>query len=72
MKPHRLRRNWLWVAGGAFLGVHLITWLLQRTMKSAVHSEMRLRAPRTDPMENPGEPALQRPGEPALQRPGEP
>ncbi|KAG7236914.1 hypothetical protein INR49_000126 [Caranx melampygus] len=44
MKPQSwLRRNWLWVGGGAFLSIHLFTWLLQRTMKSAVRSEAALR-----------------------------
>ncbi|XP_071753071.1 uncharacterized protein LOC139909817 [Centroberyx gerrardi] len=38
-----LRRNWLWVAGGAFLGVHLATWVLQRAMRSAVRSEVALK-----------------------------
>jgi len=38
-----LRRNWVWAAGGVFLGAHLLTWLLQRTMKNAVRSERALR-----------------------------
>ncbi|XP_068582906.1 uncharacterized protein [Cebidichthys violaceus] len=40
MKPHSwLRRNWLWAAGGAFVSVHLATWLMQSAMRSAVRSE---------------------------------
>uniref|UniRef100_A0A4W6FWN9 Uncharacterized protein n=1 Tax=Lates calcarifer TaxID=8187 RepID=A0A4W6FWN9_LATCA len=38
-----LRRNWLWAAGGAFLTIHLATWVMQRAMKSAVRSEVALR-----------------------------
>jgi len=34
-----MRKNWMWVAGGAFVGVHLVTLLMQRTMKSLVRSE---------------------------------
>lgn len=33
-----LRRNWPWVAGGALLGVHVATWLMQRAVKNAVRS----------------------------------
>uniref|UniRef100_A0A8D3BQE3 Transmembrane protein n=1 Tax=Scophthalmus maximus TaxID=52904 RepID=A0A8D3BQE3_SCOMX len=44
MKPRSwIRRNWLWAGGGAFLSVHLVTWLLQRAMKSSAHSEAALR-----------------------------
>lgn len=44
MKPQsRLRRNWLWAAGGAFVTIHLATWLMQRAMKSAVRSEAALK-----------------------------
>ncbi|XP_069385729.1 uncharacterized protein [Paralichthys olivaceus] len=44
MKPRSwIRRNWLWAAGGAFLAVHLATWLMQRAMRSAVRSEAALR-----------------------------
>lgn len=44
MKPHSwLRRNWLWAAGGAFVTVHLVTWLMQRTMRSAARSEVALK-----------------------------
>lgn len=52
MKPQSwLRRNWLWAAGGAFVTIHLSTWLLQRSMKSVAHSEAALKrnaAERTD------------------------
>ncbi|XP_076144515.1 uncharacterized protein LOC143127092 [Alosa pseudoharengus] len=41
--PSWLRRNWLWVAGGSFFGIHLATWLLQRAMKSSVKNEMQLK-----------------------------
>jgi len=34
-----LRKNWLLVAGGAFVTIHFATWLLQRGVKSAVRSE---------------------------------
>uniref|UniRef100_A0A667XM95 Uncharacterized protein n=1 Tax=Myripristis murdjan TaxID=586833 RepID=A0A667XM95_9TELE len=37
-----LRRNWLWAAGGAFLGVHLATWLLQRAMRSACSNDQSI------------------------------
>lgn len=44
MKPQSwLRRNWLWAAGGAFVTIHLATWLMQRAMKSAVRSEAALK-----------------------------
>jgi len=38
-----LRRNWLWAAGGTFVLVHLGTWLMQRSVKSVVRSEMTLK-----------------------------
>lgn len=38
-----LRRNWMWAAGGAFLTIHLATWLMQRAMKSVARSETALR-----------------------------
>uniref|UniRef100_UPI0037E71B2B uncharacterized protein n=1 Tax=Semicossyphus pulcher TaxID=241346 RepID=UPI0037E71B2B len=44
MKPQSwLRRNWLWAAGGAFVSIHLATWLMQRAMKSSARSEAALR-----------------------------
>uniref|UniRef100_A0A4W5RKG1 Uncharacterized protein n=1 Tax=Hucho hucho TaxID=62062 RepID=A0A4W5RKG1_9TELE len=44
MKPQSwLRKNWLWVAGGSFLGIHLTTWLMQRAMRSIARSEMALK-----------------------------
>uniref|UniRef100_A0A8B9HDH0 Uncharacterized protein n=1 Tax=Astyanax mexicanus TaxID=7994 RepID=A0A8B9HDH0_ASTMX len=43
MKQSWLRRNWLWAAGGAFLGLHLATWILQKSMKHSVHSELQLK-----------------------------
>ena len=49
MKPQSwLRRNWMWAAGGALLGVHLFTWLLQTSMKRAVRSETALKNKTTD------------------------
>lgn len=39
-----LRRNWPWAVGGAFVSVHLFTWILQRAMKSSVQSERALRS----------------------------
>lgn len=43
MKPQNwLRRNWLWVGGGAFVTIHLSTWLMQRAMKSVAQSEAAL------------------------------
>lgn len=43
MKPQSwLRRNWLWAAGGAFLTLHLSTWLMQRAAKSLARSETAL------------------------------
>lgn len=44
MKPQSwLRRNWLWAAGGAFVTIHLATWLMQKAMKSAARSETALK-----------------------------
>lgn len=44
MKPQSwLRRNWLWAAGGAFVAIHLSTWLMQRAMKGLVQSEAALK-----------------------------
>uniref|UniRef100_A0A3Q0RW35 Transmembrane protein n=1 Tax=Amphilophus citrinellus TaxID=61819 RepID=A0A3Q0RW35_AMPCI len=44
MKPRSwLRRNWLWAAGGAFVTVHLATWIMQKTMKSTVRSEIAVK-----------------------------
>lgn len=44
MKPQSwLRRNWLWVAGGAFVSIHLSTWLMQRAMRSVARSEAALK-----------------------------
>uniref|UniRef100_A0A3Q3QFB8 Uncharacterized protein n=1 Tax=Monopterus albus TaxID=43700 RepID=A0A3Q3QFB8_MONAL len=49
MKPQSwLRRNWLWAAGGAFLTIHLATWLMQRAMKNAVRSEAGLKQKAAD------------------------
>lgn len=43
MKPQSwLRRNWMWAAGGAFLTIHLTTWLMQRAVKSSVRSEVAI------------------------------
>uniref|UniRef100_A0A3Q2QUT5 Uncharacterized protein n=1 Tax=Fundulus heteroclitus TaxID=8078 RepID=A0A3Q2QUT5_FUNHE len=38
-----LRKNWLWTAGGAFVLIHLSTWVLQRVMKNSIRSEVELR-----------------------------
>ncbi|CAK6977969.1 NLR family CARD domain-containing protein 3-like, partial [Scomber scombrus] len=38
-----LRKNWMWAAGGAFVTIHLVTWLMQRTMKNSVRSEVALK-----------------------------
>uniref|UniRef100_A0A3B3V235 Uncharacterized protein n=1 Tax=Poecilia latipinna TaxID=48699 RepID=A0A3B3V235_9TELE len=38
-----LRKNWLWTAGGAFVLIHLSTWVLQKATKSSVRSEVELR-----------------------------
>lgn len=44
MKPQSwLRRNWLWAAGGAFVTIHLSTWLMQRAMKNVAQSEAALK-----------------------------
>ncbi|KAF7645440.1 hypothetical protein LDENG_00204470, partial [Lucifuga dentata] len=40
---HWLRRKWLWVAGGAFVTVHLVTWLMQSAMRSVARSEAELK-----------------------------
>uniref|UniRef100_A0A8C1YRK1 Uncharacterized protein n=1 Tax=Cyprinus carpio TaxID=7962 RepID=A0A8C1YRK1_CYPCA len=39
-----LRKNWFWVAGGAFASIHLGTWLLQKAMKSSVQTERQLKS----------------------------
>ncbi|KAG7316046.1 hypothetical protein KOW79_020912 [Hemibagrus wyckioides] len=41
-----LRKNWMWVAGGSFLGLHLATWIMQKAMKKSVHSELQLKGHR--------------------------
>uniref|UniRef100_A0A3B4DWI9 Uncharacterized protein n=1 Tax=Pygocentrus nattereri TaxID=42514 RepID=A0A3B4DWI9_PYGNA len=38
-----LRRNWLWAAGGAFLSLHLATWIMQKAMKQSVRTELQLK-----------------------------
>uniref|UniRef100_A0A672FJ96 Transmembrane protein n=1 Tax=Salarias fasciatus TaxID=181472 RepID=A0A672FJ96_SALFA len=38
-----IRRNWFWAAGGAFVGVHMLTWVLQKAMKHSVRSEASLK-----------------------------
>lgn len=49
MKPRSwLRRNWLWAAGGAFVTIHLATWLMQRAMRSSVRSEAALKHKTTE------------------------
>ncbi|XP_072772546.1 uncharacterized protein [Nerophis lumbriciformis] len=35
-----MRRKWVWLVGGAFISVHAGTWLMQRAVRSAVHSEV--------------------------------
>ncbi|XP_077102198.1 uncharacterized protein LOC143753593 [Siphateles boraxobius] len=39
-----LRKNWFWVAGGAFAGIHFSTWLLQKAMKSSVRTERQIKS----------------------------
>ncbi|KAG1956147.1 hypothetical protein F2P79_007989 [Pimephales promelas] len=39
-----LRKNWIWVAGGAFSGIHFSTWLLQKAMKSSVRTEQQIKS----------------------------
>lgn len=49
MKPQSwLRRNWMWAAGGAFVTIHLASWLMQRAMRSAVRSEAALKQKAVD------------------------
>uniref|UniRef100_A0A673CH45 Uncharacterized protein n=1 Tax=Sphaeramia orbicularis TaxID=375764 RepID=A0A673CH45_9TELE len=49
MKPQSwIRKNWLWAAGGAFVTIHLTTWLMQRAMKTAVRSETALKQKTTE------------------------
>ncbi|RVE76618.1 hypothetical protein OJAV_G00010440 [Oryzias javanicus] len=44
MKPQSwLRRNWLLAAGGAFVTIHLSTWILQKVMKRSVRSEVSVK-----------------------------
>ncbi|XP_076851303.1 uncharacterized protein LOC143502004 [Brachyhypopomus gauderio] len=38
-----LRKKWLWVAGGAFVGLHFVTWIMQKTMKRTVRTELELK-----------------------------
>ncbi|KAJ0050652.1 hypothetical protein NL108_005032 [Boleophthalmus pectinirostris] len=40
-----LRRNWPWAVGGAFITVHLFTWIMNKAMKSSVQSQRTLRSP---------------------------
>ncbi|XP_073698954.1 uncharacterized protein [Garra rufa] len=45
MRNHSwLRKNWFWVAGSAFAGIHFATWLLQKAMKSSVQTERQLKS----------------------------
>uniref|UniRef100_A0A4W4GJW7 Uncharacterized protein n=1 Tax=Electrophorus electricus TaxID=8005 RepID=A0A4W4GJW7_ELEEL len=41
-----LKKNWFWVAGGAFVGLHLVTWVMQKAMKRTVRSELELKQKR--------------------------
>ncbi|KAJ8285048.1 hypothetical protein COCON_G00038980 [Conger conger] len=43
-----LRKNWPWVAGGAFLGIHIGTWAMQKAMKSSVHSQTQTKPRSTE------------------------
>nr|XP_056712885.1 uncharacterized LOC128706666 homolog [Euleptes europaea] len=38
-----IRKNWLLVAGAAFVSVHIGTYLLQRAAKSSVKSGMEIK-----------------------------
>ncbi|XP_071996568.1 uncharacterized protein [Engystomops pustulosus] len=38
-----LRRNWFWVAGFAFLGVHFGTYFIQRMAKSSARETMAVK-----------------------------
>uniref|UniRef100_A0A8C7ZEH2 Uncharacterized protein n=1 Tax=Oryzias sinensis TaxID=183150 RepID=A0A8C7ZEH2_9TELE len=38
-----LRRNWLLAGSGAFVTIHLSTWILQKVMKSSVRSEVSIK-----------------------------
>ncbi|KAG5855595.1 hypothetical protein ANANG_G00050730 [Anguilla anguilla] len=38
-----LRKNWLWVAGSAFISIHIGTWLMQKALKSSVRSETQMK-----------------------------
>ncbi|XP_054852286.1 uncharacterized LOC128706666 homolog [Eublepharis macularius] len=38
-----VRKNWLLVAGAAFVGIHAGTYLLQRAAKSSVKSDMGIK-----------------------------
>lgn len=51
MRNHSwLRKNWFWVAGGAFAGIHFCTWIMQKAMKTSVQSERQLKI-KADPGE---------------------
>lgn len=39
MKTSWIRKNWLLVAGVAFIGVHLGTYVIQRAAKQSVKSQ---------------------------------
>uniref|UniRef100_A0A3B4A8E3 Uncharacterized protein n=1 Tax=Periophthalmus magnuspinnatus TaxID=409849 RepID=A0A3B4A8E3_9GOBI len=39
-----LRSNWPWAVGGAFVTVHLFTWIMQKAMKSSVQSERQVQS----------------------------
>ncbi|XP_075719198.1 uncharacterized protein LOC142760125 [Rhinoderma darwinii] len=36
-----LRRNWLWVAGLSFLGIHFGTYFIQRVAKSSARETVK-------------------------------
>ncbi|XP_072265725.1 uncharacterized protein [Pyxicephalus adspersus] len=38
-----LRRNWLWVAGSAFLGIHLATYIIQKVAKNSARETVAIK-----------------------------
>ncbi|XP_076971404.1 uncharacterized protein LOC143646431 [Tamandua tetradactyla] len=41
MKISWIKKNWLLVAGVSFVGIHLGTYIIQRTAKQSVKSQSR-------------------------------
>ncbi|XP_077342025.1 uncharacterized protein LOC143987279 [Lithobates pipiens] len=38
-----LRRNWLWVAGASFVGIHFGTYFIQKVAKNAARDTMAIK-----------------------------